>query len=49
MVSVLSLGADNMAALRRLVEAFDLPRLQPGWVWLAGAGPGIRVSPPCIR
>jgi uroporphyrin-III C-methyltransferase len=40
MVSVLSLGADNRAALRRLVEAFELPRLQPGWVWLAGAGPG---------
>jgi uroporphyrin-III C-methyltransferase len=40
MVAVLSLGADNRAALRRLVETFDLPRLQPGWVWLAGAGPG---------
>jgi len=40
MIAVLSLGADNRAALRRLVETFDLPRLQPGWVWLAGAGPG---------
>lgn len=34
------LGADNRAALRRLGEALALPRLQPGWVWLAGAGPG---------
>jgi uroporphyrin-III C-methyltransferase len=38
--SVLSLGADNRIALRRLAEALALPRLQPGWVWLAGAGPG---------
>jgi uroporphyrin-III C-methyltransferase len=37
---ILALGADNRAALRRLTEALDLPRLQPGWVWLAGAGPG---------
>src|SRR5215471_664756 len=40
MASPVFLGADNRAALRRLVETFDLPRLQPGWVWLAGAGPG---------
>src|SRR6185312_11989543 len=33
-------GADNRAALRRLAEALSLPRLRPGWVWLAGAGPG---------
>jgi uroporphyrin-III C-methyltransferase len=38
--SVLSLGTDNRAALRRLAEALALPRLEPGWVWLAGAGPG---------
>jgi uroporphyrin-III C-methyltransferase len=37
---VLPLGADNRAALRRLSEALSLPRIQPGWVWLAGAGPG---------
>jgi uroporphyrin-III C-methyltransferase len=38
--SVLSLGNDNRIALRRLMETLALPRLQPGWVWLAGAGPG---------
>jgi uroporphyrin-III C-methyltransferase len=38
--TVLALGADNRAALRRLAEALALPRLEPGWVWLAGAGPG---------
>ena len=38
--TVLALGAANRAALRRLAEAFALPRLEPGWVWLAGAGPG---------
>jgi uroporphyrin-III C-methyltransferase len=37
---ILPLGADNRAALRRLTEALGLPRLLPGWVWLAGAGPG---------
>ncbi len=34
------LGAESRAALRRLAETLGLPRLQPGWVWLAGAGPG---------
>src|ERR1700682_6286304 len=38
--SVLSLGNDNRIALRRLMETLALPHLQPGWVWLAGAGPG---------
>src|SRR5258707_661245 len=38
--SVLTLGSDNRAALQRLAEALALPRLEPGWVWLAGAGPG---------
>src|SRR5437868_2224739 len=38
--SVFSLGADNRIALRHLAETLALPRLQPGWVWLAGAGPG---------
>src|ERR1051326_2414437 len=38
--TVLALGADNRAALRRLADALGLPRLEPGWVWLAGAGPG---------
>jgi uroporphyrin-III C-methyltransferase len=37
---VFPLGSDSRTALLRLVEAFELPRLQPGWVWLAGAGPG---------
>src|SRR3977135_2802500 len=30
----------SRSALRTLVEALHLPRLEPGWVWLAGAGPG---------
>jgi uroporphyrin-III C-methyltransferase len=38
--SVLSLGTDSRAAVRRLAEALALPRIEPGWVWLAGAGPG---------
>src|SRR6185295_4127445 len=38
--SVLTLGADNRAELNRLAKTFGLPQLQPGWVWLAGAGPG---------
>ncbi|HEX3483424.1 MAG TPA: uroporphyrinogen-III C-methyltransferase [Micropepsaceae bacterium] len=38
--SVHPLGTENRAALRRLAEALALPRLEPGWVWLAGAGPG---------
>lgn len=38
--TVLALGADNRAAVRRLAEALGLPRLESGWVWLAGAGPG---------
>jgi len=37
---ILPLGAENRATLRRLTDALDLPRLLPGWVWLAGAGPG---------
>src|ERR1700720_750815 len=40
MSGAISLGADNRAALRRLAETLPLPHLQPGWVWLAGAGPG---------
>lgn len=31
---------ENRLAVRRLAEAFSLPRLEAGWVWLAGAGPG---------
>ena len=38
--AILTLGSDNRAALRRLVESLNLPRLEAGWVWLAGAGPG---------
>jgi uroporphyrin-III C-methyltransferase len=37
---ITSLGSDNRAAVRRLAESLSLPRLEPGWVWLAGAGPG---------
>jgi uroporphyrin-III C-methyltransferase len=35
-----SAGPENRLALRRLAETFSLPRLEGGWVWLAGAGPG---------
>src|ERR1051326_9431498 len=38
--TVLALGADNRAAVRRLADALGLPRLEPGWVWLPRAGPG---------
>jgi uroporphyrin-III C-methyltransferase len=38
--SILALGSDNRAALRHLAESLSLPRLEGGWVWLAGAGPG---------
>ncbi len=31
---------ENRLALRRLAETFSLPRMEAGWVWLAGAGPG---------
>jgi len=37
---VLSFALDHRAGLRRLADALGLPRLQAGWVWLAGAGPG---------
>jgi uroporphyrin-III C-methyltransferase len=37
---ILGIGNDNRTALRKLAEALQLPRLEPGWVWLAGAGPG---------
>src|SRR4030081_20015 len=40
MSSTILVAADNRIALRRLAETLALPRLQPGWVWLAGAGPG---------
>lgn len=28
------------AAVRQIADTLGLPSLQPGWVWLAGAGPG---------
>lgn len=37
---VLSLNSNNRAAVTRLAALFGLPRMEPGWVWLAGAGPG---------
>lgn len=40
MSPAIPLGADNRASLHRIADALDLPRLLPGWVWLAGAGPG---------
>src|SRR5262245_42964419 len=38
--TIVALGSDNRAALRHLAESLSLPRLEAGWVWLAGAGPG---------
>ena len=38
--AILTLGSDNRAALRHLAASLSLPRLEAGWVWLAGAGPG---------
>ena len=38
--AIVPLGSDNRTAVRRLAESLSLPRLEPGWVWLAGAGPG---------
>ncbi len=32
-------SAEHIAA-RRLAAALELPSFEPGWVWLAGAGPG---------
>ena len=29
-----------MAVMQDAVDSIDLPDLEPGWVWLAGAGPG---------
>jgi uroporphyrin-III C-methyltransferase len=37
---VFPLAADSRTEVHRLAKTFELPRLQPGWVWLAGAGPG---------
>jgi len=34
------LNAAERAATGRLAEALSLPDFAPGWVWLAGAGPG---------
>ncbi len=33
-------NAAERAAIHKLAGALGLPRLEPGWVWLAGAGPG---------
>jgi uroporphyrin-III C-methyltransferase len=37
---VFRLAAGSRTEVHGLAKTFDLPRLQPGWVWLAGAGPG---------
>jgi uroporphyrin-III C-methyltransferase len=34
------LNASERAAVQRLSSALGLPAFEPGWVWLAGAGPG---------
>jgi len=33
-------GCEDRLAVTRLAETFGLPRMERGWVWLAGAGPG---------
>ncbi len=40
MADVATLNAGERAAAQRLAEALGLPVFEPGWVWLAGAGPG---------
>jgi uroporphyrin-III C-methyltransferase len=40
MTSETQQSGEHRAALHRLAEVLNLPRLEPGWVWLAGAGPG---------
>jgi uroporphyrin-III C-methyltransferase len=38
--SVVVLGPAQRAAVKQIADTLGLPSLQPGWVWLAGAGPG---------
>jgi len=38
--SVVELGPAQRAAVKQIADSLGLPSLQPGWVWLAGAGPG---------
>ena len=33
-------NAADRAAIARLAATLELPTLDAGWVWLAGAGPG---------
>lgn len=40
MANPVSFQSDERQAARRLVAALRLPAFLPGWVWLAGAGPG---------
>ncbi len=40
MEPVATLNSAERTALRRLADALGLPAFEPGWVWLAGAGPG---------
>jgi uroporphyrin-III C-methyltransferase len=37
---LVELGSDQRTAVRRLADVLGVPRLEAGWVWLAGAGPG---------
>lgn len=39
-MSISSLKAVERATALKLAEVLDLPAFEPGWVWLAGAGPG---------
>jgi uroporphyrin-III C-methyltransferase len=40
MANPVTLNAAERAAAQRLADALGLPAFEPGWVWLAGAGPG---------
>src|SRR5580692_10825448 len=39
-MSVSALNSAERAAALKLAEVLNLPTFAPGWVWLAGAGPG---------
>jgi uroporphyrin-III C-methyltransferase len=38
--SLITMHSAERVAARRLAQALALPAFEPGWVWLAGAGPG---------
>lgn len=40
MAGIVSLHTTDRSAVKQLAARLGLPSLEPGWVWLAGAGPG---------